>query len=72
LELVEAKFGAIGFDPDKGMEMNSKIAENRYQELKKNAGRSALLKLRQVMSLLRHEGWKSALRELLGGIIVKL
>ena len=72
LDLEEAKYGAIGFNPDKGMDFNSKAAEIKYQERKKQARGDIFLSIRRVLSLFRHEGWRAALRELLWSIIERL
>jgi len=72
LKLEEAKFGAIGFNPEKGMEYNSQIAEIRYQERKNKARRNILLSVRRVLSKFRHEGGRAALRELLWEFIERL
>jgi uncharacterized protein YbaR (Trm112 family)/SAM-dependent methyltransferase len=71
-ELEEAKFGAIGFNPDNSMEINSRIAEIQYQERKKKARGNILVSFRRVLSQFRHEGGRAALRELLWGIIERL
>jgi len=72
LGLEEAKFGAIGFNPDNNMEINSPIAEIQYQEWKKKARGNILLSIRRVLSQFRHAGGRAALRELLWGILEKL
>lgn len=72
LDLEEAKYGAIGFNPDKGMDFNSQVAEIKYQERKKRARGDIFLSIRRVLSLFRHEGGRAALRELLWSIIERL
>ena len=72
LGLEEAKFGAIGFNPEHSMEYNSQIAEKHYQESKKKRRDNIILSIRKILSRFRHEGWRSALRELLWSILERL